>query len=78
MANPVKPIEYYTIGTVEIAFPEDKVCCLNCELLTSDNLNRPKCRKTGCLIHEPRLISELCPIQFNGEIRGTRKEKTYG
>ena len=75
MAGTIKQIDYYTIGTVEIAFPEDKICCINCELCTSDNLNRPKCRKTGNLIYEPRLLPDSCPIYFSGEIRGTRKEK---
>lgn len=75
MTKSIKQTEYYTIGMVEICFPEDDICCFNCELLTSDNLNRPKCRKTGALIYEPKLIHELCPIQFTGEIRGTRKEK---
>lgn len=75
MATTIKHIDYYTLGTVEIAFPQDDVCCLNCELLTSDNLNRPKCRKTNSLIYEPRLLPDNCPIQFNGEIRGTKKEQ---
>ena len=75
MATTIKQVNYYTIGLVEVAFPEDKLCCMNCEMLTSDNLNRPKCRKSGCLIYEPRLLPENCPINFTGEIRGTPPKK---
>ena len=68
-------MKYYTVGTVEVFFPDDKICCMNCELLTSDNLNRPKCRKTGCLIYDTKTIHDYCPISFTGEIRGRKEHK---
>lgn len=75
MATTIKQIDYYTIGTVEIAFPENDICCQNCELLTSDGLKRPKCRKTASLIYELYDVPDNCPVLFTGEIRGTRKEQ---
>lgn len=77
MASTVKPFEFYTIGTVgrmKVMFPEDRVCCNNCELLTTDRLERPKCRLTNYLIFEPRLLSDICPLQFNGDVVKTRKD----
>ena len=71
-------IEYYTIGKLgydEICFPEDRVCCKNCERAYEDGLKRPKCKVLDRLIFDLGTRWEDCPIQFTGEIRGTRKEK---
>jgi len=68
-----KSISYYTVGelgNMEICFPEDKVYCLNCELLYTDATNRNRCTLRKRLIFEPYNILDDCPIQFNGRKRG--------
>ena len=72
----MKPISYYTIGhlgKLEICFPEDKVCCKNCERAYPDGMNRMKCDMLRRLVFEPLMLMDDCPIEFTGEIRGTKE-----
>lgn len=72
----MKEVTYYTIGRLgkmEICFPDDKVCCKNCDRAYADGLGRMKCDLLHELIFEPHTTPERCPIEFTGEIRG-RKE----
>lgn len=74
-----KHFEWYTVGELgkmEICFPEDKVCCLNCELLYTDSTNRLRCTLRKRLIFEPYDILSDCPIEFKGKKRGFIDGKT--
>lgn len=68
--------KYYTIGRLEqeICFPEDKVCCNNCEKAYSDSLGRMACSVLHRLIFSPYEQPKDCHIQITGEIRGMKKD----
>ena len=71
-------IDYYTIGHLygrEICFPGEAVCCKNCERAYMDSMKRPKCPVLDRLIFDGNAIWDDCPIEFNGEIRGRRKNE---
>ena len=71
-------ISYYTLGMIgqrEIWFPEDDICCKNCDASYTDSMNRPKCPVLNRIIFDKNARYEDCPIEITGEIRGTRKEK---
>ena len=58
-------ISYYTRATVEVAFPEDKVCCQWCHLMTRDPNLRDVCGKTGEILLAPKhTIGVDCPLNF--------------
>jgi hypothetical protein len=60
-------VSYYTKGTVEIGFPEDRVCCDYCPML--ETYARKQCRKTGEYLMETRAaVGYYCPIVFLGEV----------
>jgi hypothetical protein len=70
-------IEYYSLGHIgrrEIAFPEDDVRCKNCECCYETSFKRAKCSMLDRLIFDMNARWDDCPIQFDGEIRGTRRE----
>jgi len=72
-------IDYYTIGHLygqEICFPEDNICCRHCHRAYKDSLGRMKCGVLDRLIFDGNARWDDCPIEFNGEIRGMRKEKS--
>ena len=60
---PWNAVDYYTVGTVEIAFPEDDVRCALCPLLQT--YSRNQCMKTGELIPDTRGIGYHCPMRDN-------------
>jgi hypothetical protein len=55
-------IRYYTKATVELAFPENKVCCEYCYLLETHP--RKQCRRTGEYLADTRTIGYMCPLEF--------------
>lgn len=66
-----KGISYYTVGTVDIYFPEDEVRCALCPLLQT--YSRNQCMKTGELIADTRGIGYHCPLYDT-----LHKEETHG
>jgi hypothetical protein len=59
-------VSFYTKGTVEIGFPEDKVCCDYCPML--ETYARKQCRRTGEYLVNTRTIGFYCPLEFLGEV----------
>lgn len=55
-------VSYYTSFTVEINFPEDKVCCALCPL--EETYARKMCRMTGELIADDRYVGYRCPLKL--------------
>ena len=62
-------IRYYTVGTVEISFPEEQITCRMCPLFNTEyGTRRHYCRRTGEAIPLPdSMIGGMCPIKFNLE-----------
>ena len=58
-------VSYYTNATVEIGFPEDRVCCEYCPLL--ETYARKQCRRTGEYLMDTRAIGYWCPLVLRGE-----------
>ena len=52
----------YTRTTVEIFFPEDRVCCEFCALL--ETYARKQCRRTGEYIVDTRYRGYWCPLNI--------------
>lgn len=63
-------VKYYTMASVEIGFPEDKVCCALCPLL--ETYARQQCRRTGEYITETKTVGYYCPLNVIEELQ---KEK---
>jgi len=55
-------VSYYTKATVEIGFPEDRVCCAFCPML--ETYARKQCRRTGEYIADDRYVGYYCPLNF--------------
>lgn len=56
-------VQYYTSATVEIHFPEDRVCCAYCPLL--ETYARNQCRRTGEYIIDTRAtVGYDCPLKI--------------
>lgn len=73
----MKDVTYYTVGKLgkmEVCFPEDKICCKNCDRAYADSLGRMKCDLLHQLVFVPSMILDDCPIEFNGEIRGQKDD----
>ena len=69
-------VSFYTVGTLygqEIFFPGEAVCCKNCFRAYSDGMGRAKCPVLDRLIFDGNTRYDDCPIEFTGEIRGTKK-----
>lgn len=65
-------VDWYTSGvaSVEIHFPEDKVCCANCVPFCrfEEAFKRYSCRATGEQLLYPFVtIGAMCPIKFKEE-----------
>ena len=58
-------VGYYTMATVEIGFPEDRVCCDFCPML--ETYARKQCRRTGEYLVDTRGIGYYCPLNFHKE-----------
>ena len=59
----------YTRTSVEIIFPEGRVCCQLCPLLQT--YSRNQCMKTGELIPDTKGIGGWCPlVSEHGETLG--------
>lgn len=58
-------VKYYTTADVELAFPEDEVCCQFCLLCGTDyGTRRTYCMKTGEIIPEPEhMRGGMCPLK---------------
>jgi len=67
-------IAYYTTMTVEIHFPEDKVCCRFCPFL--ETYSRDQCRRTGEYILDRNLIGYDCQLQPKGEMHEIQNIET--
>lgn len=55
-------VKYYTKASVEVFFPENRVCCGFCPLL--ETYARKQCRRTGEYIVDERTIGYNCPLIF--------------
>lgn len=53
-------VRFYTRAMVEVAFPEDRVCCEYCCLL--ETYARKQCRRTGEYIVDTRTVGYMCPL----------------
>lgn len=71
----VNSVEYYTVGTVEIGFPEDNVRCALCPCLQT--YSRNQCNLTGEYIVDTRAIGYHCPMRDNFR-RFPEKEENDG
>lgn len=58
-------VSYYTKATVEIGFPEDRVCCEYCPML--ETYARKQCRRTGEYLMDTRTVGYWCPLKFETE-----------
>ena len=67
-------VAYYTTMTVEIHFPEDRVCCQYCPLL--ETYSRDQCRRTGEYILNIHTIGYDCPLQPKGETNDIQNIET--
>ena len=60
-------VSYYTHKqiTIDLPFPEDDVCCVNCKMCIRDpsNTRRVMCFATGELILYDNFKGLLCPIE---------------
>ena len=65
MSDFSRGVSYYTMATVEIGFPEDRVCCDYCPFL--ETYARKQCRKTGEYLLDTRAIGFYCPLKFHVE-----------
>ena len=65
-------VSYYTRASVEIAFPEDDICCHWCPLMKSEyKPDREYCVKTGEYLLAPRhTIRANCPLKFKENDNG--------
>lgn len=61
-----KGVSYYTHSTVDIAFPEDDICCYRCPLMGVEiKTDREYCRRTGEYLPAPRdIIGFNRPLKF--------------
>lgn len=65
-------VGWYTSGTasVEVHFPEDKVCCANCVTFCrfEEAFKRYSCRATGeQLLYPFTTIGAMCPVELKKE-----------
>lgn len=67
-------VTFYTTMTVDIHFPEDKVCCQYCPLL--ETYSRDQCRRTGEYILNIHTIGYDCPLQLKGETNDIQNIET--
>jgi hypothetical protein len=58
-------VKYYTKATVEVFFPENKICCGFCPML--ETYARNQCRRTGEYLVDTRTIGYSCPLRFEME-----------
>lgn len=67
MQNKSNGVSYYTAGyaAVTVFFPEDRICCGNCEFCYDDGLHRCWCRLTRKLVFDPwGGRPESCPLEI--------------
>lgn len=55
-------VRWYTKATVEIYFPEEKVCCALCPLL--ETYSRNQCRRTGEYLPDTKGTGMYCPLKI--------------
>lgn len=58
-------VRWYTKTTVEIFFPEGKVCCALCPLL--ETYSRNQCRRTGEYLPDTKGMGLYCPLTMEEE-----------
>lgn len=63
-------VKYYTKASVEVFFPENRVCCEYCPLL--ETYARKQCRRTGEYLVDTRTIGYDCPLVFVEEEKTER------
>lgn len=56
---------YYTRTTVDINFPENRVCCALCPLL--ETYSRLQCRRTGEYLLDSKGTGFYCPLKLEDE-----------
>ena len=59
-------VGFYTKALAVIWFPEDKVCCRECPLL-SVNQDRRTCRLNNQVINKPQFVGDWCPLIIEEE-----------
>ncbi len=60
-------VTYYTRGyaAVVVNFPENQICCENCEFCYDDSMKRCWCRLTRHLVFNPTVgRSPECPLEM--------------
>lgn len=55
----------YVKTTLEVYFPEGKVCCSLCPLM--ETYSRKQCRRTGEYIVDDRCVGYYCPLKIEEE-----------
>lgn len=58
-------VRWYTKATVEIYFPEAKVCCALCPML--ETYSRNQCRRTGEYLPDTKGTGMYCPLIIEEE-----------
>lgn len=53
-------VSYYTKASVDIYFPENRVCCAYCPML--ETYARNQCRRTGEYLVDTRAVGYSCPL----------------
>lgn len=54
-------VDYYTTMSVDIHFPEDRICCDLCPLM--ETYARKQCRRTGEYLLDSRVPGYYCPLK---------------
>lgn len=61
-------ISYYTSATLTLYFPEDDVCCGQCQLCYEDNLKRPRCSLDNHLVYSKETRSAFCRLVLDANV----------
>ena len=61
-------VRWYTSGTLTINFPEDDICCGQCQLCYEDNMRRPRCSLDNHLVYSKEHISPFCRLVFDSMV----------
>lgn len=65
MANMYEGVVHYAKASVDIYFPDDRVCCAFCPLM--ETYSRKQCRRTGEYIVDERVRGMWCPLAIEEE-----------
>lgn len=62
----------YSTFSVDIHFPDEKVCCDLCPLM--ETYSRKQCRRTGEYLLDSRTIGYYCPLYIKDEKENTNDD----